>query len=228
MIIIVCIAWYSPLKFILYPLVLFCECIHEWDMLWCVCMLTLSTCYDVYAYLIFHLSCHLWVVNTLHTHHCNIVKKIAYCNLFTDQALRSSLAETCPCVPDRIEIWKCWFLRRGENWSTWRKISRRKGENQKQTQPTYGVDAKIPTWVTLVGGECSDHCASLATQVLSWVWMLHCTFTCYDLYALLLSELWFLCMVSISSCFSVTMNVDFHIISSVFVFFFWKYTCNHG
>ena len=22
--------------------------------------------------------------------------------------------ETCPCVPGRIGIWKCWFLRRGE------------------------------------------------------------------------------------------------------------------
>ena len=30
-----------------------------------------------------------------------------------------------------------------ENWSTWRKTSRNKGENQQQTQPTYGVDAGI-------------------------------------------------------------------------------------
>ena len=33
----------------------------------------------------------------------------------------------CPCVPDRIGIWKCWFLRRGENRSTWRKTSRSPG-----------------------------------------------------------------------------------------------------
>ena len=39
----------------------------------------------------------------------NFVSK--YCNLFTHGALRSSL---CPCVPDRIGNWKCWFLRRGE------------------------------------------------------------------------------------------------------------------
>ena len=62
------------------------------------------------------------------------------------------------------------------------------------------------------GGECSDHCASLATQVLSWVWMLHYTFTCYDLYALVLNELLTLCMV-----FSVAMNVAFHIFSSALV-----------
>ena len=34
------------------------------------------------------------------------------------------------------ELWKCWFLRRGENLSTRRKTSRSKGENQQQTQPT--------------------------------------------------------------------------------------------
>ena len=52
-------------------------------------------------------------------------------------------------IPGRIGIWKCWFLRRGENWSTRRKTSRNKGENQQQTQTTYGVDAEIepgPHW----------------------------------------------------------------------------------
>ena len=44
---------------------------------------------------------------------------------------------------DRIGIWKCWILRRGENRSTQRKTSRSKGENQQQTQPTYGIDAGI-------------------------------------------------------------------------------------
>ena len=54
------------------------------------------------------------------------------CNLSTHGALRSSykLVETCSCVPDRIGIWKCWFLRRGENRSTQRKTSRSKGENK--------------------------------------------------------------------------------------------------
>ena len=36
------------------------------------------------------------------------------------------------------------------------------GENEQQTQPTYDVDAGICTRATLVGGECSHHCANLA------------------------------------------------------------------
>ena len=39
---------------------------------------------------------------------------------------------------DRIEIWKCWFFRRGENRSTRRKTSRSMDENQQQTQPRLG------------------------------------------------------------------------------------------
>ena len=85
-------------------------------------------------------------------------------------------------------IW-CWFLRRGENRESVyrlctdlpspqknrfllreggvctqarRKTSRSKGENQQQTQPTYGVDAEIWTRATLVGGECSHHRATPA------------------------------------------------------------------
>ena len=33
------------------------------------------------------------------------------------------------------------------------------GENQKQTQPAYGVDAEIRPRASFVGGECSHHCA---------------------------------------------------------------------
>ena len=62
-------------------------------------------------------------------------------------------------IPGRIGIWKCWFLRRGENRSTRRKTSRSKGENQQQTQPTCGVDAGIWTRATLVVGERSHLCA---------------------------------------------------------------------
>ena len=96
--------------------------------------------------------------------YCNCV---ICCNFFTHRALRSSweLIEMCLSVPDRIRIWKCWFLRRGENWNTRRKTSCSKGENQQQTQPTYGVDAKIWTQATLVRGEWSHHCATLAPQV---------------------------------------------------------------
>lgn len=55
--------------------------------------------------------------------------------------------------PDRIEIGKCWFLRRAENRSTQRKTSRSRDENQQQTQPTYDMDPGNRTLVTLVGGE---------------------------------------------------------------------------
>ena len=43
--------------------------------------------------------------------------------------------------PDRIGIWKCWFMRRGENRSTRRKTSRSKDENQQQTRPLRGRPA---------------------------------------------------------------------------------------
>ena len=39
--------------------------------------------------------------------------------------------------PDRIGIWKCWFLGRGENWSTRRKTSRsREPTNQQEKKTT--------------------------------------------------------------------------------------------
>ena len=52
---------------------------------------------------------------------------------------------------------------KGENRSTRRKTSRSKGENQQQTQPTYGVNARIELNPGhIVGGERSHHCATLA------------------------------------------------------------------
>ena len=75
------------------------------------------------------------------------------------------------CVPDRIGIWKCWLLRRGENRSTLRKTSQSKAENQQQTQLTYGVDTRLRTWATLVGSECSHHCTTLALNK----YYVHCT-----------------------------------------------------
>ena len=63
--------------------------------------------------------------------------------------------------PDRIGIWKCWFLRRGENRSTRRKTSRNKDENQQQTQPTYDAESGNRTRATLVGGKCSTTAPSL-------------------------------------------------------------------
>ena len=66
---------------------------------------------------------------------------------------------------DRIGIWKCWFLRRGENRSTRRKTSRNREENQQQTQPTYDAGSRNRTRDTLVGGERSHHCAIPAPLV---------------------------------------------------------------
>ena len=95
--------------------------------------------------------------------------------LFTHRVLRSSweLVEMCSWVPDRIGIWKCWFLTRGEDRSTWRKTSRSKGENQQLSQPTYGVNVRIRTQATLVGGGCSHFCATLAPQWHEVYWTHH-------------------------------------------------------
>ena len=53
-------------------------------------------------------------------------------------------------------------MRRGKIQTIRRKTFRSKGENQQQTQPTDGVDARISTRARLVGGECSHHCATNA------------------------------------------------------------------
>ena len=66
----------------------------------------------------------------------------------------------------RIGIWKCWFLRRWENWSSQRKTSWSREENQKQTQPTYDAGSGKRTRNTLAGGEHSHHCAIPAPQIL--------------------------------------------------------------
>ena len=67
-----------------------------------------------------------------------IVKILKNWNLFTHKALSSSyeLVQTHLRISDRIGIWKCLFLRRGQNQSNQRKTSRSKEENQQQTQPT--------------------------------------------------------------------------------------------
>ena len=58
-----------------------------------------------------------------------------------------------------LEFGNVGLLRRGENQSTRRKTSRSKEENQQQTQPTYDAWSRNRTRGTLVGGECSHHCA---------------------------------------------------------------------
>ena len=69
----------------------------------------------------------------------------------------SALALIGDTFQARIEIWKCWFLRRGENRSTRGKTSRSREENQQQTQPTYDAGSGNRTWDTLVEGERSPH-----------------------------------------------------------------------
>ena len=70
-----------------------------------------------------------------------------------------------PLFPDRTGIWKCWSLWREKNRSTRRKTSLSRDENQQQTQPTYDVESGNRTRATLVGGECSHHCAIPAPLV---------------------------------------------------------------
>ena len=50
-------------------------------------------------------------------------------------------------------------MRRFENRSTRRKTSRSKDENQLQTQPTCDAESGNRTRATMVGSECSHHCA---------------------------------------------------------------------
>ena len=90
------------------------------------------------------------------------------CNLFTHGAPRSSKNsfKNARAFQDRIGIWKCWFLRRGENRSTRRKTSRSRVENQQQTQPTYDAGSGNRTRDTLVGGERSHHYTNPVSSVL--------------------------------------------------------------
>jgi len=91
---------------------------------------------------------------------------MAFCNLFTHRALSSfwELVEMSLWVLNWIGIWKCWFLRRKGNQSTWQKPRTAREKNQQQTQLIYGFNAGIQTQVMLVGGECSYHCATLACR----------------------------------------------------------------
>ena len=48
-----------------------------------------------------------------------------------------------PCVPDRIGIWKCWFLGERKTGVPGEKPLGAQGENQQQTKPTCCFDAGI-------------------------------------------------------------------------------------
>ena len=99
------------------------------------------------------------------------VKNKCKCNLFIHRhqgVHKNPLRNVC-AFQDRIGIWKCWFLRRGENRSTRRKTSRSREENQQQTQPTYDSGSGNRTRDTLVGGERSHHCAIPAPLIKYWI-----------------------------------------------------------
>ena len=48
----------------------------------------------------------------------------------------------CPCIPDRIGIWQCWFLRRGGNRST-----REKPLGARREPPTNSYDPRTGKWI---------------------------------------------------------------------------------
>ena len=80
-----------------------------------------------------------------------------FLNLFvyprkTLRALRSSF-NMCPCIPDQIGIWHCWFFEEWGKPEYPEKNLSEQGENHQQTQPTYDAGTGNRTWATLVGGE---------------------------------------------------------------------------
>ena len=66
-----------------------------------------------------------------------------------------------PLFPGQIGIWKYWFLWREENRSTWRKTLRAGSRTTNKLDPhtVYDAESGNQTRATLVGGECSHHCA---------------------------------------------------------------------
>ena len=89
--------------------------------------------------------------------------------------------------PDQIGIYKHWFLRRGENWSTRRKPLGARTRTNNKLNP-HDAESENQTWATLVVGECSHHCAipaplnrglaliSFRTTGPRWIGPIHSTF----------------------------------------------------
>ena len=67
----------------------------------------------------------------------------------------------CLCIPDRIGIWHCWFLRRGENRRTRRKTSRSKATTNNKLNPhmTQGTEIE-PGLQWWEASALSHHCAT--------------------------------------------------------------------
>ena len=65
------------------------------------------------------------------------------------------------CFQVELEFWSGGFCGRRKTGEPGKNPQSR-DENQPQTQPTHGLNSRIQTWATLVGGEDSYHCAIAA------------------------------------------------------------------
>ena len=85
--------------------------------------------------------------------------------LYTEHrgVLKSSFKRVC-AFQIELEFRSVGFWGEGKTGVPGKKTSRSKGENQQQTQPTYGVDDGSRTGTTLVGPNFSHHCITLGPQ----------------------------------------------------------------
>ena len=88
----------------------------------------------------------------------NLRRRRMRINFISVSNVSSALALIGDTFQARIEILKCWFLRRGKTGVPGEKTQSRE-ENQQKTQPTYNTRSGNQTWDTLVGGKRSHHCA---------------------------------------------------------------------
>ena len=72
------------------------------------------------------------------------------------------------CDPQNLNLEMSVFKERG-NQSTQRQTSWSKGENQQQTQPTYGIHSGIWTWATLVGSSALTSSPSFFSVISQYI-----------------------------------------------------------
>ena len=88
------------------------------------------------------------------------------CNLFTHEAPKSSRSsfKGVHAFRVKLEFGNVGFVEGGKPENP-EKNPRSKDENQQQTQPAYHGKSRNRTRATLVGDECSHHCANPAPRV---------------------------------------------------------------
>ena len=110
-------------------------------------------------------------MSTLMRHHCYTVSKIdvACCNCNFKFLFKKSLKRV-RAIQIQFEFGSVTLVLKenGKQESTQRKTSQSKGGKHQKTQPTNGAVTGIWTRATLVGGECSHHCSTLAPRGLPW------------------------------------------------------------